>query len=174
MRRGFSLLPKHTSDSRGTSLVRMLLLILVFVGVGWLYTRHFDSTLKEIQNRASVVDRTGVLSSEQMRQYREFAAMFRDEFGIDLVMRVADGPVEIPKLKSKTMFLGVDTKDRTLITEFPVWMRRALGEDFIAGLERDHMAPYFDTDSWPTGIMTALKKIWDRLMGLETRETGAQ
>lgn len=174
MRRGFSLLPKNTGESRGTGLVRTLLLILVFVGTGWLYTRHFDSALKDIQNRASVVDGTGVLSPEQKRQFREFAAMFRDEFGIDLVLRVAEGPVEIPKLKSKTMFLGVDVTDRTLITEYPVWMRRALGEDFIDALERDHMAPYFDSDSWPTGIMTALKKIWDRLMGLETREIPAQ
>lgn len=171
MRRGISLLSKNTDESRGASLLRMMLLICIFVGVGWLYTRHFDSALKEIENRAAVVDRTGALTSEQKRQYREFAALFREEFGIDLVLRVSEGPVEIPKLKSKTMFIGVDTKNKTLIAEFPIWMRRALGEEFITTLEREHMAPYFESDSWPTGMMLALKKIWDQLMGLETRET---
>jgi len=174
MRRGFSLLPRNTSDSRGTSIVRMMLLLCVFAGVAWLYTRHFDRTLADIQSRAAIHDASGLLDSGQLRQLREFAALFRDEFGVDLVLRVSQGPVEVPRLKSKTLFLGLDIQARTLMVEYPVWMRRALGEEFTAALETTHMAPYFESDSWPTGLMMALKHIWDRLMSLETRETPAQ
>jgi hypothetical protein len=152
----------------------MLLLICVFAGVAWLYTKHFDRTLADIQTRAAVHDATGLLDSGQMRQLREFSALFRDEFGVELVLRITQGPVEIPRLKSKTLFLGLDIKNQTLIVEYPAWMRRALGPGFTADLETAHMAPYFASDSWPTGLMMALKRIWDQLMTLETRETPAQ
>ncbi|MCK9238978.1 hypothetical protein [Desulfocurvus sp.] len=174
MPRGFSPLPRHTGESRGAGAVRMLLLICVFAGVAWLYTRHFDRTLADIQSRAAIHDASGLLDSGQMRQLRDFAALFRDEFGVELVLRISQGPVEIPRLKSKTLFLGLDLDNRTLMVEYPTWMRRALGPGFTADLETAHMAPYFASDSWPTGLLMALKRIWDQLMAQETRETPAQ
>lgn len=161
-------MPRHTSEEKsGTRFLRMMLLVCVFIGVGWLYSRHFDNALQEIKTRSSVADATGLLSNEQKRQYREFAALFREEFGVELVLRVSDGPVEVPPLKSKSLFFGLDVKNQTLLVEYPVWMRHALGDAFIRELSEEHMTPYFASDSWPTGLMTAMKLVWDRMMNLE-------
>lgn len=167
----FNPLPRHREESGGARFLRMMLLVCVFLGVGWLYTLHFDNAIEDIQSRSAVLDRTDSLSGDQKAQLREMAKLFREELGLDLVLRVADGAPEPPELKAKSLYLGVDLAHKRLIAVFPPWVERTLGPDCAERLDRD-MQPYFASDSWPTGIMQTLKAIWEGMTGLAPAKEG--
>lgn len=155
-----------TEEKGGVRFLRAMLLICVFIGVGWLYTRHFDSAIEDIKSRSSLQDTTGLMTKAQRQNLFEFSNMFEKEFGVELRLQINDGPVEIPELDSKTMFFGLDTKNKRLTALFPPLVERALGPEFVEQLKTRHMTPYFENDSWPTGLIKALAMTWERLIGL--------
>lgn len=160
------IMPQSARDeSPGIRFLRIMLLICVFVGVGWLYSKHYDNALDEIQSRSAVLDKTGMLAKQQTQQLREFSKLFRDELGVELVIRVAEGVPETPKLKAKSMYFGVDVTGQRLISVFPPWLDNTLGPNFSEELQQ-HMKPYFESDSWPTGLLKALQMVWERMTGL--------
>ena len=165
----FNPLPEHREESGGARFLRIMLLVCVFLGVGWLYTLHFDNALEDIQSRSSVMDKSKSLSTEQKAQFQEMAKLFRDELGLELVLRVSQGTPEPPKLKAKSLYLGVDVTGKRLVAVFPPWVERTLGEGYTESLN-ERMQPYFASDSWPTGLMKALKLIWERMTGLSQED----
>lgn len=167
----FNPMPTSREESGGTRFLRTMLLICVFVGVGWLYTRHFDKAIDDIKSRSAVLDQTASLSSDQKGQLREFAKLFREELGIELVLRVADGLPEPPDLKAKSLYLGIDATGHRIVGVFPPWIEKSLGPEFDDELQT-HMEPYFELDSWPTGLMKALQTIWERITGIGQGATG--
>lgn len=150
-------------SSGGETFLRYMLLILVFVGAGYLFVKHFDNTMEEIQARQSIYDQTGRLTSEQQRVFREFGRLMRDEFGVEVRVQAESGPVEMPVLNSRTLFFGIDTADKTVIIEFPPLVAAALEPEFIQYLRQDHFKPYFEQDNWPKGLAEAMRMIWDKL-----------
>ncbi|SKA63835.1 hypothetical protein [Desulfobaculum bizertense] len=167
----FSLLPPE-SGSGGVRFLRLMLLICVFIGVGWLYTKHFDNTIEEIQARADFKDSTGQLSRQQKKDIRELAQMIEKEYGITVRIDISDKPVDIPqKLDNRTLYVGVNTATQDARFLFPPLMARALGPEYPAKLAQ-LMKEYFARDSWPTGILKALATLWEDLASLNT--TGPQ
>lgn len=165
----FNPLPRREEESGGARFLRMMLLICVFVGVGWLYTLHFDNAIEDIQSRSSVQDKSKSLSNDQKNQFREMAKLFRDELGLELMVRVAEGTPEPPELKAKSLYIGVDVTGKRLITVFPPWVERVVGPDFSDTLNEE-MKPYFDADSWPTGLMKSLQTIWEHMTGIAGKD----
>ncbi|NJB67884.1 hypothetical protein GGQ74_001524 [Desulfobaculum xiamenense] len=165
----FNMLPPK-DESGGMRFLRIMLLICVFVGVGWLYTRHFDRAIEVIQARSALHDATGTLSKEQKKNLLELSRMFEKEFGLELRIKIADGPVEVPVLDSKTIFFGLDVRDKTTTIVMPPLVERALGHEFIAELRDRHMPYHFENDSWPTGLVKALAMTWERLIGLDAKD----
>jgi hypothetical protein len=159
------------SESGGIRFLRIMLLICVFLGVGWLYMQHFDRTIEDIKSRSTLQDATGLMTKAQKKHLYELSSMFEEEFGVELRLSIQDGPVEIPALDSKTMFFGLDTANEKLIVFFPPLVERALGPEFITQLQTTHMAPYFASDSWPTGLIKALALTWQRLIDLNHTTT---
>jgi uncharacterized membrane protein YgcG len=154
--------------SGGETFLRFMLLIVVFVAAGWLYTKHFDRTIETIQQRASVFDETGRLSDEQKVVFREFGRMMRDEFGVEVRIHAVDGAVPPPETDNKTLFFGVNTKEDKVVIDFPPLVAKALENDFIAYLRNEHFGSYFEQGNWPKGLAEAMKLIWERLTGIET------
>jgi hypothetical protein len=154
--------------SGGETFLRFMLLILVFVGAGWLYVKHFDNTIETIKARSSVYDETGRLTEEQTAVFREFARMMRDEFGLEVIVRAVDGPVEIPQLDSRTLFFGLNTAEDEVTIEFPPLVARALDKDFTQYLREEHFPPYFEQGNWPKGLAEAMRLLWDKLMGISS------
>ncbi|BBD08891.1 hypothetical protein [Desulfovibrio ferrophilus] len=163
----FNPMSNYREESGGARFLRTMLLICVFIGVGWLYTKHFDNALEDIKTRSAILDKSGALSSDQKAQFRDFAKLFREELGIELVLRIADGTPEPPKLKAKSLYIGIDSTGGKLIVVSPPWIEKSLGSGFNDELQ-EHMRPYFESDSWPTGLMKALQLIWERVTGLDT------
>ena len=158
-------------SSGGESFLRLMLLILVFVGVGYLYTKHFDRTIEIIESRQSVWDQTGTLTKAQKKVFKNFAELLKDEFGLECRFHAAPGPIPTPVLDSKTLFFGLDTKDRQVVIEFPPLVQNALGQEFITYLRTEHFPPYFEAKNWPKGLAEALKMVWERLVHVD-KETG--
>jgi len=161
----FNPMPRYREESGGVRFLRTMLLICVFLAVGWLYTRHFDNAIDDIKTRSSVLDKSGALSTEQRAQLRDFAKLFREELGIELVLRVADGIPDPPDLKAKSLYIGIDSTGHKMIMVFPPWIEKSLGPEFRDEV-RAFMQPYFESDSWPTGLMKTLQMIWERVTGL--------
>lgn len=153
--------------SGGESFLRYMLLLLVFVGAGYLFVAHFNNTIETIKSRQSVYDETGRLTGEQQSVFREFGRMMNDEFGLEVLIRVKDGPVDTPVLDSKTLFFGVDTVEQKVTIEFPPLVARALDREFIRYLREEHFPPYFQRGNWPKGLAEAMRMIWDNLMGVD-------
>lgn len=154
--------------SGGETFLRFMLLILVFVGAGWLYVKHFDNTIETIKARSSVYDETGRLTEEQTAVFRDFARMMRDEFGLEVIVRAIDGPVEVPEMDSRTMFFGLNTEANSVTIEFPPLVARALDKKFIDYLREEHFPPYFEQGNWPKGLAEAMRLLWDKLMGISS------
>ncbi len=154
-------------SSGGESFLRLMLLVLVFVGVGYLFTKHFDHTIEVIESRQSVWDETSTLTKEQKKVFKNFADLLKDEFGLECKFHATPGPVRVPALDSKTLFFGLDTKNKQVVIEFPPLVQKALGQEFIAYLKNEHFPPYFEAGNWPKGLAEGLKMVWDRLMRVD-------
>jgi len=154
--------------SSGENFLRFMLLILVFVGAGYLYVKHFDRAIETIKARQSIYDETGMLSDAQVEVFQEFGRLMRDEFGIEVVLRTSAGPVLVPKLDSRTLFFGIDTEGESVTIIFPPLVARALEQKFIRELREDHFPPYFEQGNWPKGLAEAMRKIWDKLIAINT------
>ena len=154
-------------SSGGENFLRLMLLVLVFVGVGYLYTRHFDRTIELIEARQSVWDQTGTLTKAQKKVFRNFARLLKDEFGLECKFHAASGPVRVPVLDSKTLFFGLDTKGEQVVVEFPPLVRKALGREFMSYLQTEHFPRYFESGNWPKGLAEALKMVWEHLVHVD-------
>lgn len=163
--------PADRERTPGEHFLRIMLLITVFVGIGWLYTKHFDATIKEIESRGAVYDETGTLTKEQKQVFRGFVSEFKDEFGLELKLTATKESIIVPPMDSKTMFFGVNPERRQVVVEFPPLVEKALGKDFVHGLITEHFPHSFDENNWPRGLAEALQMTWERLITIESGET---
>jgi hypothetical protein len=160
--------PDDRVRSPGEHFLRVMLLITVFVGIGWLYTQHFDATIKEIESRGAVYDETGTLTKEQKQVFRAFVSEFKDEFGLELKLTATKESIVVPPMDSKTMFFGVNPERRQVVVEFPPLVEKALGKDFVHSLVIEHFPASFDEKNWPRGLAEALNMVWERLISIES------
>ncbi len=122
--------------------------------------------MKQLAARGTVWDQTSELSKSQKDALREFASMFKDEFGLELKLNVVHTDVVLPDLDSKTIFIGINPETRQVLVEFPPLVRRALGDEFLYSLQNEHFTPYFEKGRWPEGLFQGVNRIWEAMMGI--------
>ena len=144
---------------------RIILVGILFAGViygFWLNNeRQMDRAMQRIAPQA---DTTGTLSSEQENLLRTYALRFFAEYGVKIQISIQNSPLSDEEARqSKSVFLGINPKERAALFYAPPWVASALGEAFIHRLNEEFFIPYFADGNWPEGLAEALSMLSVRL-----------
>ena len=169
-RRGGGSGPWLRGKTPGEQFLRFILLICVFGLVIWLFWQQSEKTMKQLAARGAIWDQTEQLTKGEKDALREFASMFKDDFGLELRLNVVTTDVVLPDLDSKTIFIGLNPETRQVLVEFPPLVRRALGTDFLYSLQNEHFTPYFEEGKWPEGLFQGVNRIWEAMMGVTSSQ----
>lgn len=152
------------------SLLRALGMVLVFMGVIWLFWKHNQRTMEMLDTHQVVVDRGGMLSEEQKRSVRDLSRALKATFGLDLQLIVATESMAQPLMDSKTILISIYPAGETVYVVLPPIVERALGPEFTRYLREEHFAAYWGAGNWQRGLGEALRLIWNVLIDPEGAE----
>jgi len=152
--------PVVHGETGGEVFLRTMLLLAVFALVGVAFWYQSGSNLREVYSRGTVWDEADALTREQRAALRDFAAALRERHGMRFRLHVRKGPVELPVLDERTLFIGINPETRQVLVEFPQLLRRALGDEYMYRLQNEHFTPYFERGEWQTGLADALAQLW--------------
>lgn len=158
--------PLIRGKTGGEQFLRFMALIAVFAGAGWLFWLNNERSMERIQSRGAVVDLGDQLSPRQKQILRDFAVLFRDEFGLVLKVHVGAKHLEPPAPDNKTLFIGVNPVAREVRIQAPPLVANALGPELLHELETGHFGPFFELEQWPQGLLAAVERIWTALADL--------
>ncbi|HMM39390.1 MAG TPA: TPM domain-containing protein [Desulfovibrio sp.] len=152
--------------------LRTVGLFVVFLGVALAFWHNTERRMREITAGGALKDPAGLLSKEDRSFVTGFADSLKDRFGVQARVEIGPGAADFTEIDSKTLFFGIDPEARRVAAAFPPLMRRALGGELSAYLEREHFEPYWASGDWPQGLKTALALIWTRLDNLDRPDAG--
>lgn len=135
------------------------------------YSGESEGFLDRVAAQTAVEDRTGTLSTEDLAFAARFAAALSEDFGQKAVIVVFEGPVVVPALDSRTLFIGVSPSASEALVSLPPLIERALPEGFANRLTLEHFPAAFERGEWQRGLKESLVMIWKALAG-ETMEQG--
>ncbi len=148
-------------------LLRVLAMVGIFIGVGILFWKQYESSLNRIQSRQDIWDQTQSLSEYQKQFLYDYAGRLKKDFGLDLIVKISKEPTAVPDLDKKTLFIGLCPPRREATVVFPPLARRAVGEEFINHLQKSHFRTYWP-DKWPQGLKKCLILIREKLAAVGT------
>ncbi len=155
--------PALHSGSMLERLVRVLAMIALVLIVGWAFWLNNEKVIQKAKYRTAIVDETETLDQDDILFLRSFADHLKDEFGMKAMIQIRKDELVVPKLDSKTLYVGLLPKKNVVVVEFPSLMTRALGRNFLDSMRDEHFVPYWEGENWPRGLQTALTMIWSRL-----------
>lgn len=162
-----SIFPALHSGSMLVRFIRVVSMFALILVVGWAFWLNNERTVQKFKYKQSIVDETETLDQDEINYLRDFAKSLKDEFGMKAMVQVRKEELKVPELDSKTLYVGLLPRDRVVVVEFPSLMSRALGQEFLDYLRKEHFAPYWESGNWPRGLQTALTMIWSRLAAPE-------
>jgi hypothetical protein len=148
--------------------LRTMLFVLLIFGISYLFWHNHERRLDRVTHGQAVLDRTGELAPERLREAREFSRRMRDHFGITVEVRIAQRELLAPPPDGKTLFIGLVPSRREAVILLPPLVERALDQDFVAHLVEEHFEPYWDVEGgWQEGLQQAMALLWEQMRGLE-------
>ncbi|HDQ41815.1 MAG TPA: hypothetical protein ENN39_12430 [Desulfonatronum sp.] len=149
-------------------LLRSLGVIFVFMGVIWLFWRHYDRTLEmmdahRIGPKHVLLDKTNTLTDKQKKAVRDLSRALKSSFGLELQVIVDVEPLDPPQQDMATIFIGVYPDGRQAVVILPPLVERAVGRELASHLSKEHFSPYWQSGDWPGGLGKALGLIWNGL-----------
>lgn len=163
--------PLVRGSTPGEQFLRFVLLIAVFVVTGWLFWINAENSMEKIESRGTVVDLGDALSTEQRQTLRDLGALFTSEYGMKLKVVVSAGHLQAPAPDGKTMYFGVNPQTRRVEIQLPPLVGSALGPEVERELAQRHIVPGFANNTWPQGLVDALKDLWQRLDRLQSSKS---
>ncbi len=159
-----------TVKGRRNATLRMLMLIILFVGVGYLFWKNYERSMDTIQTRHLVQDETQSLDKETVQEIVAFSSSLQQRFGMSLQVKIFEGFVITPREDSKIIFIGLSPRYKESSIKFPPLMRRALPEEFLTHITQEHFDEFWENGNWQQGIVQALNKIGEELIKIEKGE----
>lgn len=159
------------SPARGRqgSTIRIILMLFLFVGVGYLFWKNYERSMDTIQTRHIVNDETGTLEDELVRDIVSYSKSFQRRFGMGVQVRIFQNFVVSPPQDSRMIFIGISPRYKESSVVFPPILQRALPEDFVSMIRYDHFERYWD-DDWQKGLAEALNLIGQEMVKIEKGE----
>lgn len=149
---------------RGPAWPRLLPLLLVVLGVVWVFNWHFGALAERMKAREDIVDETGLLTPAKIDLLREASRLMREHYGVTLKITVRPGAVAPPEPPGPhTLFIGLDTQNARAITILPPLLEKSLPPELAHILQNGYFAPYLAAGTWPEGLYSALLAILEAL-----------
>lgn len=96
---------------------------LVALGFQWNFDRHM-----RLLNAGHVQDSAGMLSVGERARLAILRDTVRDMLGMELVLRLEEGAVQVPVFPASTLFVGVSTQTWGAVIVVPPLAKKVMGE----------------------------------------------
>lgn len=159
--------PKKRSraSSQGSgSLIRSLLLVLVFGACAWGFWVNSQRQIERLNARGTVWDETGGTSEEDRAAMRSIAGMFQKRYGLSVRVAIRkEGPLDAVPPDDKTILIAVAPGSGEADILVPPLVRRGLPPTFFDDLKKEILAPSLTRGTYEDGIIRALHRLWTAL-----------
>ncbi len=155
------------SRARKSSTLRILLMLVLFVGVGYLFWKNYERSMETIQTRHFVNDETQTLDKAAQQEIADFSRNLQQRFGTGIQVRIFKNFIVSPPQDSRTVFIGISPQHKEDIIIFPPILRRALPDEFVNYMQDEHFAQYWENDGWQRGLLEALNLLGQEMMEIE-------
>lgn len=159
--------PHSSSRRRQSSTLRILLMLILFVGVGYLFWTNFERSMDMVLTRHVVNDETNTLDQDTINEISSFSSSLQERFGIGMEVRIFKRFVVPPSGDSRTIFIGISPEQREDIIIFPALLKRALPEQFVDYVANEHFDRYWENKNWQQGLMDFLNLLSQEIMQIE-------
>ncbi|MCA1743643.1 MAG: hypothetical protein LC631_06815 [Desulfovibrionales bacterium] len=159
-----------TVKGRRNATLRLLMLVILFVGIGYLFWKNYERSMETIQTRHVVQDETQTLNREIVQEIVAFSTSLQQRFGMSLQVKIFEGFVITPRKDSKVIFIGLSPRYKEASIKFPPLMRSALPEGFVTYIKEDHFDEFWVNGNWQQGLIQALNKIGEEIIKIEKGE----
>lgn len=155
---------RASSFQGGGSLIRSLLLVLVFGACAWGFWVNSHRQIERLNARGTVWDETGGTSEESREAMRSIARMFQERYGLNvrIVIREA-APLDEAAPDDKTILIAAVPGSGEVDILVPPLVRRGLPPTFFDDLKKEILAPSLTKGTYEVGIIHALNKLWTAL-----------
>ncbi len=154
------------------SFVRSVGVVIVFVCVGILFWKNYESTLEKIVSRQTIYDGTKTLSPSQKRLLKQFARYVRDVYGFDFKVTISKKHLILPQESKKLLYIGICPPQRRAVVIFPIILKRALPANFVKYMQGPFANKKLSSEDWPIALMEAVQLIYNQLEKMETPSGG--
>ncbi len=146
--------------------VRSVGVVIVFVCVGILFWKNYESTLDKIVSRQTIYDATKTLSRSQKRILKEFSRYLRDVYGFDFRVNVSKTHLILPQSSKKVLYIGICPPKKKAVVILPVVLKRALPPKFVEYMEGP-LIHKLTSQNWPIALMETVQLIYNQLEHME-------
>lgn len=157
--------PLVRGKSSGEKFLRLVLLIAVFSGVAYAFWLNTERTMQRLATRGTVYDQTETMQKAEKKALRDFAGLFKDEFGLQLKFYVVTEAVSLPELDGKTIFMGVNPATGQVLVDFPPLVRKALGDELMYRLQNEFIPARLESHGTARSLLDATALVWNKLLG---------
>ena len=153
-------LPKITARSPREQLVRSLLLIMVIAATAWGFWKNSERQIDRLNTRGSVWDEAQVLSDSDKTALRDIVKLFKDRYGLTVLIHIRKERIVQPTPDDKTIFIGAVPSSGEVLIAVPPLVRRALPKGFLEKLEKDPLPWAMEAGAYERGLAETLHQIW--------------
>ncbi len=158
------------SGSNRSSVVRMLLMIGLFMAVGYLFWTNYEQSMDTIQTRHVLRDETDTLNEDMREKIVSFSRNLRERFGMGVQVRIFEDVVMAPPADPKIIYIGLSPRHMESAVVFPPLLRAALPDDFVDYISSEHFENSWENQAWVESLVQALNLIGREMMKIEQQE----
>ena len=159
--------PKITARSPREQLARSLLLIIVIAATAWGFWKNSERQIDQLNTRGSVWDEAQVLSDSEKAGLRDIVKLFKEHYGLTVLIHIRNGTIQPPSPDGKTIFIGLAPSSGDAVVAVPPLVRRALPQGFLEKLEKGPLSQAMTVGEYEWGLTEALHQIWTVLGDME-------
>lgn len=152
--------PKITASSPREQLVRGLLLVIVIAATVWGFWKNSERQIDRFNTRGTVWDETQTLSDSDKAELRDIAKLFKDRYGLTVLIHLRKEKLVPPAADDKTIFIGAIPETGEVLITVPPLVRRSLPPDFIKKLEKEPLPQAMQSGAYEQGLAATLHQIW--------------
>lgn len=129
-----SRLNRLASENMRPGYIRLPLFVLLGLALFYGYTWNFERKFSEIEAKSSFLDQTGIWSQEDRLTLYRKAKIFKNVWGMKVLVHVRTDDIPKPVSVGNTIFIGVNPSRGESMLVLPVLASRALeGESLTSG-----------------------------------------
>lgn len=157
------------SPTRGrkSSTLRILLMLVLFVAVGYMFWVNYERSMETIHTRHMVSDQTQAMDPEVQQKIASFSRNLQQRFGIGVQVRIFSDTIVIPPQDSRTVFIGLSPRHKEDVIVFTPILERALPREYIDYMHNEHFFSYWEDGNWEKGLLKALNLLGEEIMKIE-------